>query len=157
MGYGTDISDEEWAILASFLEPKPKGRPREHSLRRMVDAIRHVRRTGCQWRLLPKDFPPWRSVYVAFWRWRNSGLWEKILHELRKRVRIKAGRDPDPTLGIIDSQSVKTVQKGGSAAMTVARRRKGANAIWLWMSWGMSWLLPFIQRAFPRAAALISC
>lgn len=78
MGYGTDISDEEWAILASFLEPKPKGRPREHSLRRMVDAIRHVRRTGCQWRLLPKDFPPWRSVYVAFWRWRNSGLWEKI-------------------------------------------------------------------------------
>lgn len=91
----------------------------------MVDAIRYVQRTGCQWRLLPKDFPPWRSVYVAFWRWRNSGLWEKILPELRKRVHIKAGRNPAPTLGIIDNQSVKTVQKGGSAVMTVARRRKG--------------------------------
>src|SRR6201987_249419 len=124
MGYETDISDKEWAILEPLLAPKQKGRSRLHSLRRIIDAIRYVQRTGCQWRLLPNDFPPWRSVYVTFWRWRNSGLWERIMHELRRRVRVKAGRNPDPTLAIIDSQSVKTVQKGGNGAMTAARKRR---------------------------------
>jgi transposase len=129
MGYGSDISDREWAILAPFLEPKQKGRPRKHSLRSLIDAIRYVQRTGCQWRQLPKDFPPWLVVYMTFWRWRNSGLWERIMHELRQRVRVKAGRKPDPSMAIIDSQSVKTVQKGGSAGTMAARKRKGANAI----------------------------
>jgi transposase len=128
MGYETDIPDEEWAILEPLLVPKQNGRSRLHSLRRIIDAIRYVQRTGCQWRLLPKDFPPWRSVYVTFWRWRNSGLWEKIMHDLRRRVRVKAGRKPDPTLGIIDSQSVKTVQKGGKEAMMAARKRRDASA-----------------------------
>ena len=128
MGYASDINDAEWEILEPFLEPKQKGRPRKHSLRAIVDAIRYVQRTGCQWRQLPKDFPPWLIVYMTFWRWRNSGLWERIMHELRKRVRVKAGRNPDPSLAIIDSQSVKTVQKGGNAVMTAARKRKAANA-----------------------------
>ena len=127
MGYASDISDEEWAILEPFLEPKQKGRPRKHSLRAICNAIRYVQRTGCQWRLLPSEFPPWLVVYMTFWRWRNSGTWEKIMHELRRRVRVKAGRKPDPTLAIIDSQSVKTVQKGGSAVTTGARRRKAAS------------------------------
>ena len=78
---------------------------------------------------LGQDFPPWRSVYVTFWRWRNGGLWERIMHELQRRVRVKAGRTPDPTLAIIESQSVKTVQKGGKGAMTAARKQKAANAI----------------------------
>lgn len=129
MGYETDISDKEWALLEPLLAPKQRGRSRLHSLRRIIDAIRYVQRTGCQWRLLPNDFPPWRSVYVTFWRWRNSGLWERIMHELRRRVRVKAGRNPDPTLAIIDSQSVKTVPKGGKGVMTTARKRKAANAI----------------------------
>ena len=128
MGYASDISDEEWAILEPFLEPKQKGRPRKHPVRAICNAVRYVQRTGCQWRMLPADFPPWLVVYMTFWRWRNSGLWERIMHELRRRVRVKAGRDPDPTPGIIDSQSVKTVQKGGSAAMTVARKSKAASA-----------------------------
>lgn len=128
MGYGTDITDKEWEILEPYLEPKQKGRPRKHSLRRIVDAIRYVQRTGCQWRLLPGDFPPWLVVYMTFWRWRNTGLWTKIMHELRGRVRVKAGRKPDPSMAIIDSQSVKTVQKGGSAATTAARKRKAASA-----------------------------
>ncbi len=129
MGYGSDISDKEWAILEPFLAPKQKGRPRKHDLRRIVDAIRYVQRTGCQWRLLPKDFPPWLVVYMTFWRWRNSGLWEQVMHELRRRVRVKAGRNPDPSLAIIDSQSVKTVQKGGNAGMMAARKRRAASAI----------------------------
>ena len=128
MGYASDLSDEEWAILEPFLEPKQKGRPRKHSLRAICNAIRYVQRTGCQWRLLPSEFPPWLVVYMTFWRWRNHGLWEQIMRELRKRVRVKAGRNPDPTLGIIDSQSVKTVQKGGSAVMMAAKKRKAASA-----------------------------
>ena len=127
MGYASDISDEEWAILEPFLEPKQKGRPRKHSLRAICNAIRYVQRTGCQWRLLPSEFPPWLVVYMTFWRWRNSGTWETIMHELRQRVRVKAGRNPDPTLAIIDSQSVKTVQKGGSAVTTAARKRRAAS------------------------------
>jgi putative transposase len=129
MGYASDLRDEEWALLEPLLEPKQKGRPRKHSLRAICNAIRYVQRTGCQWRLLPRDFPPWLVVYMTFWRWRNRGLWERTMHQLRKRVRVQAGRKPDPTLAIIDSQSVKTVQKGGNGAMTAARKSKVANAI----------------------------
>ncbi|MCP5133845.1 MAG: transposase [Gammaproteobacteria bacterium] len=106
MGYGTDISDEEWVILAPFLEPKQKGRPRKHSLRRMVDAIRYMQRTGCQWRLLPKDFPPWRSVYVTFWRWRKQQGYGKDPAQVTQQLRVRPGRTSDPTLGIIEQQPV---------------------------------------------------
>ena len=129
MGYTSDLRDEEWAILEPLLESKQKGRPRKHALRSICNAIRYVQRTGCQWRMLPADFPPWLVVYMTFWRWRNGGIGEGIMHELRKRVRVKAGRNPDPTLAIIDSQSVKTVQKGGNGAMTAARKSKAASAI----------------------------
>jgi putative transposase len=129
MGYASDLRDEEWVILEPLLEPKQKGRPRKHSLRAICNAIGYVQRTGCQWRMLPPDFPPWLAVYMTFWRWRNRGLWEQIMHELRQRVRVKAGRTHDPSLAIIDSQSVKTMQKGGKGAMTAARKRKAASAI----------------------------
>jgi putative transposase len=129
MGYATDLRDHEWAILEPLLEPKQKGRPRKHGLREICDAVRYVQRTGCQWRMLPPDFPPWIVVYMTFWRWRNRGLWEGSMHELRRRVRVKAGRNPDPSLAIIDSQSVKTVQKGGNAGTTAARKRRDASAI----------------------------
>ena len=108
---GADLCDDEWQILEPLLEPKQKGRPRKHSLRAICNAIRYVPRTGCQWRLLPNDFPPWLVVYMTFWRWRNRGLWERIMHERRRRGRVQAGRSRDPTLAIVDSQSVKTVQK----------------------------------------------
>jgi len=129
MGYASDLRDEEWVILAPLLEPKQKGRPRKHSLRAICNAIGYVQRTGCQWWLLPRDFPPWLVVYITFWRWRNCGVWERTMHQLRKGLRVQAGRNPDPTLAIIDSQSVKTVQKGGNGAMTAARKSKAASAI----------------------------
>jgi len=126
MGYASDIRDEEWMILAPLLEPKQKGRPRKHSLRAICNAIGYVQRTGCQWRMLPSDFPPWLVVYMTFWRWRKRGLWEQIMHELRQRLHVKAGRNPAPSVALIDSQSVKTVQKGGNGAMTAARKPKAA-------------------------------
>ncbi len=127
MGYASDMRDNEWKLLEPLLEPKQQGRPRKHGLRDICNAIRYVQRTGCQWGMLPVDFPPWRIVYQTFWRWRNQGLWEKIMHHLRRVARVRAGRAADPTLAIIDSQSVKTAQKGGSAATTAASRSRGAS------------------------------
>lgn len=129
MRYATDISDREWEILEPLLEVKQHGRPRKHSLRNIINAIRYVERSGCQWRLLPTDFPPWIVVYMTFWRWRNAGLWEKIMHELRRQIRVKTGRKPEPTLVIMDSQSVKTVQKGGSADTMPVRKLRVASVI----------------------------
>jgi putative transposase len=129
MGYATDLRDHEWEILEPRLEPKQQGRPRKHGRREICDAIRYVQRTGCQWRMLPSDFPPWIVVYMTFWRWRHRGLWEGSMHELRRRVRVKAGRPPAPSLAIIDSQSVQTVQQGGNAGTTAATKRRDASAI----------------------------
>jgi putative transposase len=130
MGYPTDLKDHEWTILEPMLEPKQKGRPRSHELRAICNAVRYVQRTGCQWRMLPADFPPWSVVYMTFWRWRNSGVWQTIMNELRREVRQQAGRKPEPTLAIIDSQSVKTVQKGGNEGMTAVKKSKAASGIW---------------------------
>ena len=128
MGYPSDVSDREWAEIERFFEPEHIGRPRKHPVRSLYNAIRHVERGGCQWRMSPRDFPPWRAVYMTFWRLRNAGTWVAIHHHLRRQVRIKAGRDPDPTVAIIDSQRVKTVQKGGNAATMRASGSRAASA-----------------------------
>ena len=90
----------------------PGGRPRQYALRRVVDAILYVVKTGCQWRQLPSDFPPWKSVHEDFRRWRRLGTWQRVVTSLREEARRNAGRSSQPTVAIIDSQSVKTVLKG---------------------------------------------
>jgi putative transposase len=110
--YPTDLSDAQWTRLRSCLPtPKAQGRPRTHSLREVFDAIFYVLKSGCHWRLLPHDFPPWSSVYYHFRRFRLSGLWHLILKVLRAAERKRAGKDPQPTAAIMDSQSVKTVEE----------------------------------------------
>jgi putative transposase len=110
----TDVTDTEWRALAPYLpSPKPGGRPRVHSVREILNAIFYVLRSGCAWRLLPHDLPPWRTVYHYFRLWRLQGLWERLHHVLHVAVRVKAGRDPQPSAAIIDSQSVKTSMVGG--------------------------------------------
>lgn len=121
--YPSDLTDEQWAVLESLiLVVKPGGRPAKHSRRQIVNAILYTLRTGCQWRMLPRDYPPWHTVYDYFWQWRNSGLWEQVNTALREQVRKKAHREPTPSAAIIDSQSAKTSEKGGRMAMTAARK-----------------------------------
>jgi putative transposase len=110
--YPTDLSDAQWSRLRSYLPtPKAQGRPRTHSLRDVLDAIFYVLKSGCHWRLLPHDFPPWSTVYYHFRRFRLGGLWFLILKALRAAERNRAGKDPQPTAAIMDSQSVKTVEE----------------------------------------------
>ena len=121
--YPTDLTDAQWAILEPHVPPpKPGGRPPKHTRRELVDAMLYVLRGGIAWRLLPHEFPPWQTVYHYFRIWRMDGTWERINAALRERVRVRAGRDPQPSGAILDSQSVRTTEKGGLAAMTAPRR-----------------------------------
>jgi len=128
--YPTDLSDAEWLLTEPYIPAvKSGGRPALHDRREIMDAICYVLRSGCAWRLLPHDFPPWQTVYHYFRQWRDAGIFERLNHGLREEVRERAGREREPSGAIIDSQSVKTTEKGGPAATTEGNASMAANAI----------------------------
>jgi putative transposase len=128
--YPSDLSDQQWAVLEPLIPPaKPGGNPRTTEMREVINAILYLDRTGGQWRALPHDFPPWSTVWTYFRTWRTDGTWKRIHTALREQTRVKHGREPTPSAAIIDSQSVKTSQKGGGAATMGANESKAASAI----------------------------
>ena len=128
--YPTDRTDDEWWVLEPLIPPaKPGGRPRSVDPREIINALRYLLRSGGAWRLLPHEFPPWPTVYAYFRRWEADGTWERIAGALRRDLRVALGRRAEPSAAVLDSQTVKTTEKGGHAATTRGRRPRGASAM----------------------------
>lgn len=122
--YPSDVTDEQWQAISRLIPPaKPGGRPRTVDMREVFNALFYLARTGCAWRMLPKDYPPKDTVYYYFKSFREDGTWERIHDVIRKRVRLKHGKQRQPSAAILDSQSVKTTEKRGIVGATTLARK----------------------------------
>jgi transposase len=125
--YPSDLSDEQWEMLSPVVRAAV-GRDGRISRRRILNAIFYVHRTGCQWRFLPQSYPHWKTVYSCFWRWQRSGAWDVMLDTLRVDMRYEQGRRARPTAASVDSQSVKSTEKGALVATTEPKNCADASA-----------------------------
>ena len=133
--YPDDLSDREWEAIEPILKAntyRNAGTRCKYSRREMLNAIFYLLRTGCRWIDLPHEFPPWKSVYSQFLRWRDNGMFVKLNRALRRSLRTLLGKNPEASAGIADSQSIKTTEKKGSLAMTGVKKLKvGKDTYWL--------------------------
>jgi putative transposase len=165
--YASDLTDRQWQIIRQLL-PRQCRRGRKPIYRRwVINAILYVVRTGCQWRMLPTDFPNWSTVYGIFWQWRNEGIWQEIHDALRKKVRRAAGKKTTPTVAILDSQSIRTAEGGeergydGGKKITGRKRHLAVDTLGLILAvvvhtagrqdqHGACWVLEELNRKFHR-------
>lgn len=136
-GYASDLTDEQWALIEPLIPVYKWGRPRELDMRAVVNAICYIDKTGCQWEMLPKEYPNHNSVYHHFARWSEEGAWQVINTALREQVRVAAERKAQPSAASIDSQSVKTSAVGGNVAWMAASWSKVANGTCWLIRWGI--------------------
>jgi putative transposase len=128
--YTTDLTDEEWQILAPLLPPeKSGGRPRKYPIHEVIHGIQYILRGGCAWRVMPHDLPQWQTAYQTWRAWRQDGTWLRMHDQLRDEVRTRMGRHPQPSAAILEAQPVNTTAKGGSTAMTERSNAMVAHAI----------------------------
>jgi putative transposase len=126
MAYPSDLANDEWDLIQSYFEPSDRrGRHCTHPRKRIVNAILYLLKSGCQWRLLPNDLPPWKTVYDHFSRWSKRGVWEAALAAINRKHRAKAGRSPSPSDGIIDAQSLKTQYASEERGIDGGKKVKG--------------------------------
>jgi len=122
--YPSDLTDAQRKRIEPMIpKARPGGRPRTTDLRAVINAILYLVRSGCSWRMLPRDIPAWGTVHDYYWKWRRCGVWRRIHDRLREPVREKSGRKPEPSAAILDSPRVKTTEKGGAAGATTPARR----------------------------------
>jgi transposase len=129
--YPSDLSDAEWTKLKPLLPQDNRiGSPRQVELREVVNALMYVADNGIKWRAMPHDLPAWQTVYGYFRRWSQSGVWEQVNQALARQVRVADGREEQPSLGLVDSQSIKMTQKGDlNRVLMATKRSKDASAI----------------------------
>ena len=125
MTYPSDLTDKEWSLIEKHFDTGNYGKSRKHTKHSLINAVFYVIKTGCQWRFLPKEYPPWKTVYSFYKRAKDKGIWEQIMHGLVQKSRISMGRNPNPSYSIIDSQSVKTTDKAKERGIDGGKKSKG--------------------------------
>jgi len=136
MAYPSDLTNQEWELIKDHFDTGNYGNRRKYSRRALVNAVFYMNKTGCQWRFLPKNYPPWKTVYTFFTRAQRAGIWEKIMQSLVKKSRIQAGKEAAPSYSIIDSQSVKTTTSNENRGIDGGKKNKRTQTAY---SYGYSW------------------